>query len=246
MQANNFNVPRIGFINKLDRVGASLETTTKSVKKRLKVEPILLNIPAGDTSSLKGLIDLTQMLHIDYSGDELGNVVNIEEIDQDHHLFDQALSAREAMIEKLSNFDDELGDLYLSEEIQNIDSASVDRAVRKAILSGRAVPLLCGSSLKNKGVQPLLDAVVKYLPDPSIHPAKATNEETGEIITVKPSSKGKLCALAFKVVNDKEKGLVTFFRVYQGSLKNRAKIRNASLNEVETVKALLRVKADET
>ena len=184
MQANKFGVPRIGFINKLDRMGASLDTTTLSIKKRLKVEPILLNVPAGETSSLKGLIDLSQMLHIDYSSDELGNVVNIEEISKEHALFDQALAARETMIEQLSNFDDELGDLYLSEEIQNIDSQSVDQAVRKAILSGRAVPLLCGSALKNKGVQPLLDAVVKYLPDPSKYPATATNEETGELITV--------------------------------------------------------------
>ena len=109
------------------------------------------------------------------------------------------------------------------------------------------MPLLCGSALKNKGVQPLLDAVIKYLPDPSEKPATATNEETGESVTVTPISKGKLRALAFKVVNDKEKGLVTFFRIYQGSVKNRGKIKNASLGgDVETIKALLRVKADET
>lgn len=88
MQANRFGVPRIGFINKLDRQGASLDTTTKSIRKRLKVEPILLNVPAGETSSLRGLIDLPQMLYIDYSGDEMGNMVNIEQIDKDHALFD--------------------------------------------------------------------------------------------------------------------------------------------------------------
>ena len=92
----------------------------------------------------------------------------------------------------------------------------------------------------------MLDAVVKYLPDPSMFPASAIQESTGKTIQIKPTNKGKLCALAFKVVNDKEKGLVTFFRIYQGSLKNRAKIKNATLNEVETIKALLRVKADET
>ena len=139
-----------------------------------------------------------------------------------------------------------MGDLYLSESIESISPADVDRAVRRAIQSGRAVPLLCGSSLKNKGVQPLLDAVIKYLPDPQACPASAINETTGEKVVVRPTNKGKLCALAFKVVNDKEKGLVTFFRVYQGSLKNRAKIKNATLNEVENIKALLRVKADET
>ena len=99
MQANRFNVPRIGFINKLDRMGASLDTTTLSVKKRLKVEPIMLNVPAGDTSSMRGLIDLPQMLHIDYSRDEMGTIVDIEEIDKDHALFDQARDAREIMID---------------------------------------------------------------------------------------------------------------------------------------------------
>ena len=123
MQANKFSVPRIGFINKLDRLGAQLETTTKSIKKRLKVEPIMINIPSGESSSLQGLIDLTQMLHFDYAtDDELGNIVNIEEICSGHSLFDQAVSARETMIEQLSNYDDELGDLYLSEDIANISS----------------------------------------------------------------------------------------------------------------------------
>ena len=100
MQANKFAVPRIGFINKLDRLGAQLETTTLSVKKRLKVEPILINVPAGETSNLNGLIDLTQMLHFDYSAeDSLGNIVNIEEIVPGHKMFDQAISARETMID---------------------------------------------------------------------------------------------------------------------------------------------------
>lgn len=152
------------------------------------------------------------------------------------------------MIEVLSNYDDELGDLYLSEEIENIDVHDVDRAVRKAILSGRAVPLLCGSALKNKGIQPLLDAVIKYLPDPSAFPAIATNETTGETdVIIEPLRKGPFRALAFKVVNDKDKGLITFFRVYSGLLKSRMKIKNASLNgEIENIKTLLRVRADET
>ena len=120
---------------------------------------------------MKGLIDLTQMMHIDYSGDELGNMVNIEEIVEGHRLYDQALAERETMIEQLSNYDEELGDLYLEEGTASIGSEHIDRAIRRAILSGKAVPLLCGSALKNKGVQPLLDAVVKYLPDPSFKPA---------------------------------------------------------------------------
>jgi len=150
------------------------------------------------------------------------------------------------MIEQLSNYDDELADLYLSGEINEITTQSIDNAIRKAVLSKRAVPLLCGSALKNKGVQPLLDAVLKYLPSPEHIQATGVNTTTGEPVIRDPSKKGKLCALAFKVVNDKDKGLITFFRVYSGLLKNRAKLRNSNLNEVERVSGLLRVRADET
>ena len=150
------------------------------------------------------------------------------------------------MIEQLSNYDEALGDLYLSEEIHNIKSQDIDKAICKASLSQKAVPLLCGSALKNKGVQPLLDAVVKYLPSPASVPAQGVIVGANKPVTIMPNKKGNLCALAFKVVNDKEKGLVTFFRVYQGVLKNRMKLKNATLNENERIQALLRVKADET
>lgn len=166
MQANKFGVPRIAFVNKLDRLGTTVDITTKSVRKRLKVEPILINIPTAE-GSFKGLIDLPSMTHIDYSGDEMGNYVDLEPVDKGHALFEMAIQARETMVDQLSNFDEELGDLYLSEDIENIPMESIDQAVRKAILSGKAVPLLCGSALKNKGVQPLMDAIVKYLPDPA-------------------------------------------------------------------------------
>ena len=128
------------------------------------------------------------MLHIDYSAteDQMGNIVNIEQIGPDHKLFEQAVTARETMIDQLSNYDDELSDLYLSEDIANIGSDAIDKAIRSAILTGKAVPLLCGSALKNKGVQPLLDAVIKYLPNPSANPAQATNLETGETVTIAP------------------------------------------------------------
>jgi elongation factor G len=108
------------------------------------------------------------------------------------------------------------------------------------------VPLLCGSALRNKGIQPLLDAIVKYLPSPERVDGVGINSVTNQVVTRKPTHKGKLLALAFKVVNDKDKGLVTFFRVYSGVLKNRMKLKNSTLNEVERVSGLFRVKADET
>ena len=151
MQANKFKIPRLGFINKMDRHGVQIDTTLNSIRRRLKVEPILINIPASE-SELTGLVDLSQMLFIDYSVDNMGKMVNIEDIDQDHKLFDFAIDAREKMIEQLSNYDENLGDLYLSEEIKDIKSEDIDLAIQKATLSQKAVPLLCGSALKNKGV----------------------------------------------------------------------------------------------
>ena len=112
--------------------------------------------------------------------------------------------------------------------------------------SGKAIPLLCGSALRNKGIQPILDSVIKYLPSPETKDAIAVDPITKKTVVIKPNLKGKLVALAFKVVNDKEKGLVTFFRVYSGILKNRMKLKNSTINENERVSGLFRVKADET
>ncbi len=220
MQANKFNVPRIAFINKLDRMGATLDTTVLSIKKRLKVQPIMVNVPSSD-SQLTGLIDLTQMIHIDYSKDEMGKIVSIEEISKGHKLFDQAMTQREVMIEALANYDEVLADKYLEGELEKIETSDIDRAIAKAACSMKAVPLLCGSALKNKGVQPLLDAIIKYLPSPEQKRFDFLKSLTGELDSRLPSRKDPLCALAFKVVNDKEKGPVTFFRVYSGVLKNR-------------------------
>jgi len=127
-----------------------------------------------------------------------------------------------------------------------IKPLEIDRAIAKAASSMKAVPLLCGSALKNKGVQPLLDAIIKYIPSPDMKPFEFTHGLNNEVSSRFPSRKDNLCALAFKVVNDKEKGPVTFFRVYSGVLKNRQKLLNVNLDEVERISSLLRVKADET
>jgi elongation factor G len=131
-------------------------------------------------------------------------------------------------------------------EDAHIEQDVIDEAIRKAVFTSRVVPLFCGSALKNKGIQPLLDGVLKYLPSPERIFAIGKNAVTGAVEKREPTDKGKLCALAFKVVNDKDKGLVTFFRVYQGIIKNRMKIKNANLNESERISGLFRVRADET
>ena len=168
--------------------------------------------------------------------DEKGKLVNIEVIEKGHALYDRALQYRGTLIEQLANFDESLADQYLSgTSIELISQDLIDQAIRTAILSQKTVALFCGSALKNKGVQPLLDAIVNYLPSPEHVIAKGKNQITHELIERKPSKKEKLCALAFKVVNDKEKGLVTFFRVYSGFMKNRQRILNANLNKVERI-----------
>lgn len=153
---------------------------------------------------------------------------------------------RDGMIQELANYCQILEEQYLTLELDEISAEVIEEAIRKAILSGRVVPLLCGSALRNKGIQPLLDAIVKYLPSPERVDGVGINSVTNQVVTRKPTHKGKLLALAFKVVNDKDKGLVTFFRVYSGVLKNRMKLKNSTLNEVERVSGLFRVKADET
>jgi len=153
---------------------------------------------------------------------------------------------RDGMIQELANYCQILEEQYLTLKLDEISAEVIEEAIRKAILSGRVVPLLCGSALRNKGIQPLLDAIVKYLPSPERVDGVGINSVTNQVVTRKPTHKGKLLALAFKVVNDKDKGLVTFFRVYSGVLKNRMKLKNSTLNEVERVSGLFRVKADET
>ncbi|CDW86051.1 translation elongation factor g [Stylonychia lemnae] len=245
MQANKFKIPRLGFINKLDRQGSNIVTTLESIKRRLKVEPILVNVPSNDNNQLKGIIDLPSMMLYEYLDDK-GKNVNIEEINKNHTLFNRTLEYRTQLIEQLANFDDELGDLYLSGvPIENLNQELIERAIRNSLMTQKSVALFCGSALKNKGIQPLLDAVIKYLPSPEDIVVKGVNQISQQEVTRTALKKEKLCALAFKVVNDKEKGLVTFFRVYSGSLKNKSRILNANLNKTERIQSLLRVRADE-
>lgn len=216
MQANRFNIPRLGFINKLDRTGSVISTTTESIKRRLKVEPLLVNVPSDDSNSLSGLIDLPSMMHFEYK-DDMGQYVDMHDIDKEHHLFGRAMEYRQRLIEQLSEHDDDIAELYLSgAEPWEIDQELIESAIRDAIAHHNSVALFCGSALKNKGVQPLIDGVIRYLPSPSTTRTFGMNEgKQVEVDSTKKSS-SDLCALAFKVVNDKEKGLITFFRVYSG------------------------------
>jgi elongation factor G len=152
MQANKFRIPRLGFINKLDRPGSNMQTTVESIKRRLKVDPLLVNIPSSDSTMLKGILDLPSMHHYEYL-DEKGKMVNIEKIEKGTQVYERAIHYRTALIESLANYDETLADLYLSgTPVEEIQQEIIDQAIRQAIKSQKAVALFCGSALKNKGV----------------------------------------------------------------------------------------------
>ena len=216
-QANRFNIPRLGFINKLDRQGADIELTITSIKKRLKSEPLLINIPIGEGTHFNGIIDIPTMKYYKYI-DWDGKFVEVEDWIKGHQLYDKALAYREELIAKLSELDEKLADKYLLGEI--ITQSDIIGSLKYALRNHNTVALHWGSSLKNRGIQPLLENVINLLPSPDEKLSIEGSElNTGLKIHRFSKLKEKLCAFAFKVVADPEKGLITFFRIYSGSLK---------------------------
>jgi elongation factor G len=198
-QADRYNVPRICFVNKMDRVGASFERTIDSIKQRLGANPVAMQMPIGSEANFKGMIDLLSMQAI-YFEDELGREPRYADIPAD--LTTQAEEMRHAMIEKIAETDDVLTLKYL--EGEKIAEDELKSTLRKAVIANKTTPVFCGSSLKNKGVQPLLDAVVDYLPSPSdIPPVHATDiDRTDKVVELKADDSASLSALVFKIVTD--------------------------------------------
>jgi len=248
-QANKYALPRIAFINKLDKVGGSVENTLFAVHRRLGVKPILINYPIGEESSLAGLIDLIAFKKVVYE-DVDGLEYHLEDInptkDGDKN-FQKYIKLREIMIEELANFDENLMNMYL--EGSEIEVDYLIQLMRKLVIENKITLLLCGSSLKNKGVQQILDSVAAFFPSPlDTKPVKATNKEKNEIIFKHPSNqRGNVCGIIFKIINDKEKGNLAFFKLYEGVLKNKAQIKFSNKIPIikERIIQLLRVKADE-
>ena len=242
-QANRFSIPRLGFINKLDRQGADIELTVSSIKNKLKCEPFLINFPIGEGSNFNGIIDIPSMVYYKYV-DADGRFVETEECVKGHQFYDKAMTYREELISKLSEYDEKLADKYLlGEKITYLDLIN---SLKFALRNQNSVALHWGSSLKNRGIQPLLENVVNLLPSPKEKPSiEGSNFTTGTKIYRLSNSKEKLWAFAFKVVADPDKGLVTFFRIYSGSLKNRSKIQNWKTGQVEKITQLFRMTADE-
>ena len=244
-QADKYHVPRIAYINKMDRIGADFERGVQTMIDRLGAHPVPIQLPIGAEADLKGIIDLVENHAIIYK-DDLGKEQEITEIPAD--LADAAANAREHLLEELSNYDDELVEMILEETEIPVDR--IKTAIRKATLDLSLTPVLCGSSFKNKGVQPLLDAIVDYLPSPldvppveGIEPVKG--EEEGREATREASDDAPFSALAFKIAADPYVGKLTYFRVYSGKLEAGSKVLNVSTGRSERIGRILEMHANE-
>lgn len=236
-QADRYKVPRIAFINKLDRQGADLFHTVEMMNEMLGANAVPFQIPMGNESEFTGIIDLVTMRAITYQGLEK------EESDIPDEYLEQARKMRESMLEKLADFDDELMDKYINEKEVSLED--VKRAARTAVLGICITPVFCGSAFKNKGIQLLLDAVVDYLPSP-IDRGIVTGSDIdnpGAVLSRKPSPNRPFSALAFKIINDAYVGQQTFIRVYSGRLKSGSYIYNSTKGKRERIGRILRIYA---
>jgi len=239
-QADKFNVPRLCFINKLDRMGASFEKSLESISDRLTKNAIPLQIPIGEEEKFEGVVDLLEMKAIKFEGDYGQRVVK-EEIPV--NLLEKAKEWRKKLVEKIVAEDEKLLEEYL--QGKEIPIEDLRKVLRKATLEYKLIPVLCGSALKNKGIQPLLDAICYYLPSPvDLPPVKGTDPKTGKEIERKPSDSESFSALAFKIATDPYVGTLTYFRVYSGILKRGSYVLNSITGEKERIGRILRMHAN--
>ena len=239
-QADRYQVPRICFANKMDRIGASYEMTIESIRHRLGANPIAMQLPIGQEAAFRGVVDLMTMQAI-YWSDDLGKEMTIQPIPED--LEDQAKEMRAQMVEKIAELDDELIVKYLDGDEISIDEMKA--GLRRAVIKSLATPVFCGTSLRNKGVQPVLDAVVDYLPSPcDVPPVKGTDLNTNQEISFPTEDNAPLTALVFKIVTDPYVGRLAYFRVYSGTITQGEMVFNPTKGRRERIGRLLRMYAD--
>jgi elongation factor G len=240
-QADKYHVPRICFVNKMDRTGASFERTLQMIIERLGANPVPVQIPMGTESNFKGIVDLLEQKALTF-GDKPNDPVQEGPIPDG--LKEEAARRRAEAIEKIVEFDDALLERFFAEE--EIGVAELKAALRKATIAGTLVPILCGSALKNKGVRPLLDAVIDYLPSPlDIPPVTGINPRTEQVEMRHPDPSQPFCALAFKIVTDPFVGKLAFIRVYSGTLKTGSYAYNSTRDQRERVGRLVQLHANE-
>jgi len=240
-QADKYGVPRIAFMNKMDKIGANFEAAVQSMINKLNANPVPVQLPIGAESEFAGVIDLVRMKAVRWYNED-GTEYGFEDIPEE--LIDKAEEAREELIMHVAEFDEELMELYIQGE--EIPPERIVKAIRKGTLNNKIVPVLCGSAFRNKGVQPLLDAIVDYLPSPlDLPPVEGWNPDTNEKVAINPDESGPFVGLAFKIMVDPFVGKVTFVRVYSGSLQKGSYIYNVNKGKRERVARLLFMHADQ-
>ncbi len=240
-QADKYRVPRIAFVNKMDRVGADFFRGVSMIRDRLKANPVPIQLPIGAEDTYKGVVDLVEMKAIVWDEESLGAKFHVEEIPAD--LAELAAEYREKMIEEISTHDEALMEKYLGGE--ELTQDEIKAAIRKATIDIQICPVICGSAFKNKGVQNLLDAVVEYLPSPVDIPAiKGIDARSGEEIERKASDGEPFSALAFKIMTDPFVGQLCFMRVYSGVLNSGSYVYNSTKDKKERIGRLLKMHAN--
>ena len=241
-QANKYKVPRMAYVNKMDIMGADFYRVVDMIRERLKANPVPIQLPIGQEDSFIGIIDLMEMVADINSTDDQGKQVKIEEIPAD--MLDKAKEYRDMMVEAICDTDDDLMEKYVAEE--EITVPELKAALRKAVIANEIIPVCCGTSFKNKGVQKLLDAIVDYMPSPLDVPAiKGTDPETGEPAERHPSDSEPFSALAFKIMTDPFVGRLCFFRVYSGTVEAGTTVYNSTKNTRERMGRLLQMHAND-
>ena len=239
-QADKYGVPKMAFINKLDRIGADFLGTVAMMQERLKANPIILQLPVGQGDNFTDIIDLIEMKQIRWEEESLGASYHFEDIADEYRK--EAERYREKLIEAAAEYDDDVMEAYLSEE--PIDSHKILEAIRKATVRLELIPVLCGSALRNKGIQPLLDAIVEFLPSPvDVPPIQGTHPETGDIIECQAKDSDPLAALIFKVSMIQGRRL-SFVRLYSGKMKVGQEIYNPALKKNEKLTRILQMHAN--
>jgi elongation factor G len=243
-QADRYRVPRICFVNKLDRTGASFEHCVETIKNRLSAIPAVVQLPIGSEASFIGVIDLIKMRALTWRGEtKIGEDYTVEEIPAE--LADQAQEARHALIELVADHDDHLMEAFLTDE-ESITPELLQDSIRRAVLASKITAVLCGSAFKNKGVQPLLDAVITYLPSPLDVPAIIGFKPGDESVTIErhPTDTDPFAALAYKIAADPHLGRLTYIRVYSGRLEAGSTVLNATKGRKERIGKIYQMHAN--
>ena len=239
-QADHYRIPRIAFVNKMDRIGADFDRCVREIEERLGATPVAITLPVGSEETFSGVIDVIEEKMLLFDEATQGEVVTEKAIPEE--LKDRSSAARMILLEKLADFDEEIMEKYL--EDQEIAPGEIRRALRRATLSLDLVPVLCGAAFKNKGVQPLLDAVCWYLPSPVDVPPVEGTDKNGAPLVRKPERSEKFCGLVFKLQADPFVGNLAFLRVYAGELKVGDKVFNPLKRKKEKISKLMKLHAN--